>query len=52
MRVLPTTDANRVFVTGPGIGKNVYASKPVTFTIDTTEAGEADLEVTIMVSLD
>ncbi|XP_069142475.1 filamin-A-like isoform X2 [Argopecten irradians] len=48
MQVQPTCDASRVMVTGSGVGPNVHASKPVTFTIDTSQAGMGDLEVTIM----
>ncbi|XP_021363284.1 filamin-A-like isoform X15 [Mizuhopecten yessoensis] len=48
MQVLPTCDPNRVLVTGSGVGPNIHASKPVTFTIDTSEAGVGDLEVTVM----
>ncbi|XP_041349933.1 filamin-A-like isoform X2 [Gigantopelta aegis] len=45
MRVLPGVDPSKVKVTGPGVGNSTPASLPTTFTIDTKEAGTADLEV-------
>lgn len=38
---------NKVRCYGPGLdSKNVKANKPATFTVDTTEAGQAPLDVT------
>ncbi|XP_056000448.1 filamin-A-like isoform X18 [Ostrea edulis] len=45
--VEPGVDASRVRVSGPGVQDNIPASLPVTFFIDTREAGIADLEVLI-----
>lgn len=47
---MPGADASKVIVSGPGVGPNIHASTPVTFTIDTRNAGIADLEVTVQVS--
>ncbi|XP_048239132.1 filamin-A-like isoform X3 [Haliotis rufescens] len=44
MNVLPGVDASKVKVTGAGVSNAVPASLPVTFDIDTREAGVADLE--------
>ncbi|XP_071084082.1 filamin-A-like isoform X4 [Haliotis cracherodii] len=44
MSVLPGVDASKVKVTGAGVSNAVPASLPVTFDIDTREAGVADLE--------
>jgi filamin len=49
--VEPGVDASRVRVSGPGVQDNIPASLPVTFLIDTREAGIADLEVLIKVRL-
>ena len=50
-RVTPSADASKVRVGGPGVNPDVSASLPVTFTIDCTDAGVADLEVTIQVRI-
>lgn len=44
-------DASRVRLSGAGVQDNIPASLPVTFLIDTREAGIADLEVLIKVRL-
>ena len=50
--VLPTFDASKVKVTGDGVKPTgVPASMPATFTVDTREAGIADLDVLIQVCL-
>ncbi|XP_022101216.1 filamin-A-like isoform X2 [Acanthaster planci] len=46
-KVLPQYDASKVKVKGPGVEKGVLASLPVEFTVDTRDAGDADLEITI-----
>ncbi len=47
-KVLPNkADASKVKVKGPGVEKGVLASLPVEFTVDTRDAGDADLEITI-----
>ena len=48
-KVLPQYDASKVKVKGPGVEKGVLASLPVEFTVDTRDAGDADLEITITV---
>ncbi|KAK2704441.1 hypothetical protein QYM36_016740, partial [Artemia franciscana] len=49
MRVRPKVEPQNVKVSGPGVSsKGVPASLPVDFTIDTTEAGFADLEVQVL----
>nr|XP_022299044.1 filamin-A-like isoform X13 [Crassostrea virginica] len=45
--VEPGVDASRVRVSGAGVQDSIPASLPVTFLIDTREAGIADLEVLI-----
>lgn len=48
--ILPQFDASRVRVTGDGVKpQGVLASVPVSFTIDTRDAGIADLDVSIQV---
>ncbi|XP_033105524.1 filamin-A-like isoform X2 [Anneissia japonica] len=48
-RVLPQFDASKVKVSGPGVQPSgVLASLPVEFLIDTKEAGEAQLAVSII----
>ncbi|XP_052093726.1 filamin-A-like isoform X18 [Mytilus californianus] len=47
MEVFPGADASKVLVSGPGVGKNVHASMPATFTIDTRNAGIAPLDVLV-----
>ena len=42
-------DASKVKVHGDGIQKQVFASLPVSFTIDASQAGEADIDVVIQV---
>lgn len=49
VEVFPGVDASKVLVSGPGVGKNVYASMPATFTIDTRNAGNAPLDVVVQV---
>ncbi|XP_071491352.1 filamin-A-like isoform X1 [Diadema antillarum] len=47
-RVLPKADASKVKVDGPGVQKTgVLASLPVEFTVDTKDAGDAELIITI-----
>ncbi|XP_025106447.1 filamin-A-like isoform X3 [Pomacea canaliculata] len=46
-RVLPGVDASKVKVTGPGVSGAIPASLPAQFTIDTREAGIADLECVV-----
>lgn len=50
MPVKPSYDPSKVRVYGPGVG-DVSASLPVSFCIDTSEAGIAELEVSIQVSV-
>ncbi|XP_067932451.1 filamin-A-like isoform X2 [Watersipora subatra] len=45
--VLPASDASEVKVSGPGIEDGVPASLPTEFSIDTSKAGLADLDVAI-----
>ncbi|KAL5013398.1 hypothetical protein ScPMuIL_007668 [Solemya velum] len=47
MEVLPSADASKVRVVGDGVNPDIPASVPVSFTIDASEAGVADLEVSI-----
>ena len=49
--ILPAHDASKVKVSGPGIDDGVPASLPTEFTVDTTDAGVADLDVAIQVSV-
>ncbi|XP_041460317.1 filamin-A-like isoform X4 [Lytechinus variegatus] len=47
-KVLPKSDASKVKVAGPGVQKTgVLASLPVEFTVDTREAGDAELIISI-----
>ncbi|XP_030827869.1 filamin-A isoform X3 [Strongylocentrotus purpuratus] len=47
-KVLPKADASKVKVAGPGVQKTgVLASLPVEFTVDTREAGDAELIISI-----
>lgn len=50
IRVLPTHDASKVRVSGPGVGSGIPASFPVEFSIDARDAGEGPLSVLITVS--
>ena len=50
MPVKPSFDPSKVRVYGPGVG-DVSASLPVSFCIDTSEAGIAELEVSIQVNI-
>ncbi|KAF6019536.1 FLNB [Bugula neritina] len=45
--VLPPHDASLVTVSGPGIEDGVAASLPTEFTVDTSKAGVADLDVAV-----
>ena len=46
--ILPTSDASKVKVTGPGVEKTgVQPGKPTWFTINATEAGKGDVHVKI-----
>jgi len=47
--VLPPHDASLVTVSGPGIEDGVAASLPTEFTVDTSKAGVADLDVAVQV---
>lgn len=51
MNVKPGADASKVIVSGPGVENDVPASMPVTFTIDTRNAGVAPLEVMVQVCI-
>lgn len=51
MNVKPGADASKVIVSGPGVENDVPASMPVTFTIDTRNAGAAPLEVVVQVCI-
>lgn len=52
VKVLPTHDASKVRVSGPGLNTTgVPASLPVEFTIDAKDAGEGLLAVQITVSV-
>jgi len=42
-------DASKVVVTGAGVENGIPASLPVEFLVDTTEAGDADLDIAIQV---
>lgn len=46
---MPPHDASKVKVSGPGIDDGILASLPTEFTVDTTDAGVADLDVAIQV---
>ncbi|KAM9365728.1 LOW QUALITY PROTEIN: filamin-B-like [Pholidichthys leucotaenia] len=46
-KVLPTHDASKVRVSGPGVTNGVPASFPVDFTVDTRDAGRSQLSVLI-----
>ena len=50
VNVAPTFDATAVKVTGEGVGNSVAASLPTQFLVDTHEAGDADLDIRILVS--
>ena len=50
MEVLPGVDVSKVKVTGPGVQGTTPASMPAHFTVDTREAGVADLECVVQVS--
>ncbi|XP_054724113.1 filamin-A-like [Uloborus diversus] len=47
MKVKPAVEPEKVKLSGPGLQSKVPASLPVEFTIDTKEAGQANLDVTI-----
>ncbi|CAL8338413.1 unnamed protein product [Merluccius merluccius] len=47
LRVQPTHDASRVQASGPGLTSGVPASLPTHFTVDTSDAGHAELGVTV-----
>ena len=53
MRVLPKFEPQKVRISGDGVQPlgEVPSSIPVTFTVDTRDAGYADLEVLVLVSL-
>lgn len=51
MRVLPTYDTKNVQVSGDTGKKELPASLPAKFKIDTKTAGKADINVTIKVFL-
>lgn len=49
-KVLPQCEPEKVKVDGPGVEKTgVKASLPVEFTVDTRDAGDADLAIAITV---
>ena len=50
MRVLPKYDTQKVQVSGDTAKKQLPASLPAKFKIDTKTAGQADINVTIKVS--
>lgn len=47
--ILPSYDASKVTVSGPGVEDGVLASLPTEFTVDTSKAGIADLDVAVQV---
>ena len=47
--ILPAFDASKVTVSGPGIEDGVPASLPTEFTVDTSKAGVADLDIAVQV---
>ncbi len=47
INVLPKFEAEKVRVDGPGVRNGVKASLPANFSVDTTEAGEASLDINI-----
>lgn len=49
-RVVSVHDARKVRVSGPGLLSGQPASLPAHFSVDTTEAGEGELSVEIVVS--
>lgn len=50
MKVKKKSEPGNVKLSGPGLGKEVPASLPTEFTIDTKNAGFGPLEVVISVS--
>lgn len=49
-KVLPQVEPEKVRIDGPGVEKTgVKASLPVEFTVDTRDAGDADLAIAITV---
>ena len=50
MKVKKKSEPGNVKVSGPGVGKQVQASLPTEFMIDTKNAGFGDLNVVIAVS--
>ena len=49
--MLPAYDASKVTAEGPGIEDGVPASLPTEFTVDTSKAGVADLDVAVQVGI-
>lgn len=51
MKVLPTIEPEKVKISGQGVTATagLPASMPVTFTVDATQAGFANLEVSVVV---
>ena len=49
MKVKKKSEPKKVKVSGPGVGKQVQASLPTEFMVDTREAGFGDMVVTILV---
>ena len=43
-------DPSKVVVSGPGVENGIPASLPTYFVVDTTEAGDADLDIAVQVS--
>lgn len=50
LKVLPTVEASKVVLSGPGVAPVCTASFPIDFIVDTSKAGYGDLEVQVLVS--
>lgn len=48
--MLPSFDPSKVIVSGPGVQSGIPASLPTAFLVDTTEAGDADLDIAVQVT--
>ena len=49
-KILPVFDASKVLVSGPGVENGIPASLPTAFLVDTTDAGDADLDIAVQVN--
>ena len=47
-KILPTVEANKVVLSGPGVAPVCTASFPTDFVVDTSKAGYGDLEVQVL----